>query len=121
MGGEGFAIGTGSPSSGVGPLKNDPDFRAHRDALTQELVGGISLRPSPQACSLEGADFTAYILARGGFLTLASIELSLALNRKYFLHGMRGENLSRRDLLFLLEILEISRRPPRTGMRNAPN
>ena len=48
---------------------------------------------------------------------MASIKLSLALNRKYCLHDLRGDGLSRRDLLFLLKIFEIF--PPTSKNRNA--
>ena len=104
------------PSTCQDPLKNNVEFRDNHAALTEELIAEISLRPSLQAFSDADAHFTAYLLVRGGLTSISSIKLSLAINRKYFLQDLRDENLSHRDLLFLLKIFEVF--PPTSKNRN---
>ena len=105
------------PSMCENPLQNDSDFRAQHASLSEEILAEISLRPTLQSFSQSDANFTAYLLVRGGLSSIAAIKLSLALNRKYFLQDLRDENLSHRDLLLLLKIFETF--PPTAKNRNA--
>ena len=98
------------PSSSTDPLLNDVSFQSRLAVLTEELLTEVSLRPSLTSFSPEDVKFAAYILVRGGLDSVAAVKLALPLNRKFLLHDLRDDDLSQRDLLFLLKVFETS--PP---------
>ena len=104
------------PSLSTDPLLEDASFQSRLKVLTDELLSEVSLRPTLSAFSPADVKFTAYILVRGGLDSVAAIKLALPLNRKYLLQDLRDDDLSHRDLVFLLKIFETF--PPTLKNRN---
>ena len=103
-------------SASADPFLNDPDFQKRHADFVTELLAEIALRPSFKPFSTEDVHFAAYILVRGGLDSVEAVKLALPLNRKFLLQDLREEDLSHRDLLFLLKIFETF--PPTLKNRN---
>ena len=55
--------------------------------------------PALKSFSTDDVSTAAYLSARAGLDSIAEIQSSLPLNRKYFLQDIHDEDLRRRDLL----------------------